>query len=88
MADQKLSELSFATGASSSDLLYVVAGGTSKKIAVSSLINTFSTSFTGKFVLPVLNSTSNAVTTTGSTFIHSVENKIRWFDGVTWQSIG
>ena len=37
MADSKLSELTTANGASSSDLLYVVQGATSKKIAVSSL---------------------------------------------------
>ena len=37
MADQKLSELTFATGAASSDLLYVVQGNTSKKIYASSL---------------------------------------------------
>ena len=37
MADSKLSELGLATGASSSDLLYVVVGNVSKKITVSSL---------------------------------------------------
>lgn len=88
MADQKLSELSYAIGAGPSDLLYIVQNTTSKKIAVSSLVNTLSTGFTTKLVLPVLASTSLAVATTGSTFIHSVENKIRWWDGVTWQSIG
>ena len=37
MADSKLSELTTASGASSSDLLYVVQGNTSKKISASSL---------------------------------------------------
>jgi hypothetical protein len=37
MADQKLSELSYVTTAGAGDLLYVVQGGYSKKIAVSSL---------------------------------------------------
>ena len=37
MADQKLSELSAATGASSSDSLYVVQSGVSKRITASSL---------------------------------------------------
>jgi len=42
MADQKLSELTFATGAVSSDLLYVVQGATSKKIAFSSVVSSIS----------------------------------------------
>jgi hypothetical protein len=37
MADSKLSELSYVTGLTSSDLLYVVQGGISNKIAASSL---------------------------------------------------
>jgi hypothetical protein len=37
MADSKLSELGLATGASSSDLLYVVQSNVSKKITASSL---------------------------------------------------
>jgi hypothetical protein len=37
MADQKLSELTYATGAVSSDLLYVVHAGISYKISASSL---------------------------------------------------
>ena len=37
MADSKLSELSYVTGLTSSDLLYVVQGGYSKKISASSL---------------------------------------------------
>lgn len=88
MADQKLSELTAATGVGPGDLLYVVQGITSKRIAVSSLSASLSTSFTQKLVLPVLSSTSVAVQTTGSTFIHATENKIRWWDGVDWQSIG
>ena len=87
MADQKLSELTFATGAGSSDLLYVVQGGTSKKIALSSVTATLSTSFTTKFVLPVFSSTSNAVATTGSVFIHSVEGVIKWYNGASWSSL-
>ena len=42
MADQKLSELTLATGAVSSDLLYVVQGATSKKIAFSSVVSSIS----------------------------------------------
>jgi hypothetical protein len=42
MADQKLSELTLATGAVSSDLLYVVQGATSKKIAFSSVLSSIS----------------------------------------------
>lgn len=87
MADQKLSELTTATGLTSSDLLYVVQGNTSKKVAVSSMIATFSTSMTNKFVLPVYSSTSNAVATTGSVFIHKVENVLKWYDGVNWNSL-
>ena len=37
MADQKLSELSYVTGLTSSDLVYVVQGGASHKISASSL---------------------------------------------------
>jgi|688.fasta_scaffold20651_13 hypothetical protein len=84
MADQKLSELTLATGAVSSDLLYVVQGATSKKIAFSSLAVSLSTAMTTRFVLPVFSSTSNATATTGSTFIHSVENKIYWYTGTGW----
>lgn len=39
MADQKLSELTLATGASSSDLLYIVQSNTSKRITVQNLAN-------------------------------------------------
>ena len=87
MADQKLSELTYATGAVSSDLLYVVQGATSKKIAVSSLARSLSTAMTTVFVLPVLTSTSNAVATTGSVFIHSVENVVKYYTGASWNNI-
>jgi hypothetical protein len=87
MADSKLSELTLATGAVSSDLLYVVQGATSKKIAVSSLARSLSTAMTTVFVLPVLTSTSNAVSTTGSVFIHSVENVVKWYNGTSWNNI-
>lgn len=87
MADSKLSELTYATGAVSSDLLYVVQGATSKKIAVSSLARSLSTAMTTVFVLPVLTSTSNAVATTGSVFIHSVENVVKYYTGASWNNI-
>jgi hypothetical protein len=87
MADSKLSELTYATGAVSSDLLYVVQGATSKKIAVSSLARSLSTAMTTVFVLPVLTSTSNAVSTTGSVFIHSVENVVKYYTGTAWNNI-
>lgn len=88
MADSKLSELTYATGAVSSDLLYIVQGGsTSKKIAVSSLARSLSTAMTTVFVLPVLTSTSNAVATTGSVFIHSVENAVKYYTGTAWNNI-
>jgi hypothetical protein len=87
MADQKLSELTLTTGAVSSDLLYVVQGATSKKIAFSSLARSLSTAMTTVFVLPVHTTTSNAVATTGSVFIHSAENVVKWYDGVTWNNI-
>jgi hypothetical protein len=87
MADSKLSELTFATGAVSSDLLYVVQGATSKKIAVSSLARSLSTAMTTVFVLPVLTTTSNAVATTGSVFIHSVENVVKYYTGAAWNNI-
>ena len=87
MADQKLSELTYATGAVSSDLLYVVQGNTSKKIAFSSLAVSLSTAMTTKFVLPTFASTSNAVATTGSTFIHTIENKLYWYNGTSWATI-
>ena len=87
MADSKLSELTLATGAASSDLLYVVQGATSKKITVSSLARSLSTAMTTVFVLPVLTSTSNAVSTTGSVFIHSVENAVKWYNGTSWNNI-
>lgn len=87
MADSKLSELTYATGAVSSDLLYVVQGSTSKKIAVSSLARSLSTAMTTVFVLPVLTSTSNAVATTGSVFIHSVENVVKYYNGAGWYNI-
>lgn len=87
MADAKLSELGTATGASPSDLLYVVQSGVSKKISVSSLANSLSTANTLKLVLPVHASTSTAVQTTGSTIINSALNKIQWWDGTTWQTI-
>jgi hypothetical protein len=87
MADSKLSELTYATGAVSSDLLYVVQGSTSKKIAVSSLARSLSTAMTTVFVLPVLTSTSNAVATTGSVFIHSVENVVKYYTGASWNNI-
>lgn len=87
MADQKLSELTLATGAVSSDLLYVVQGATSKKIAFSSLARSLSTAMTTVFVLPVLSSTSNAIATTGSTFIHKTENVVKWYDGVNWNNL-
>jgi hypothetical protein len=87
MADSKLSELTYATGAVSSDLLYVVQGATSKKIAVSSLARSLSTAMTTVFVLPVLTSTSNAVSTTGSVFIHSVENVVKYYTGAAWNNI-
>jgi len=87
MADSKLSELTYATGAVSSDLLYVVQGTTSKKIAVSSLARSLSTAMTTVFVLPVLTSTSNAVATTGSVFIHSVENVVKYYTGASWNNI-
>jgi hypothetical protein len=87
MADSKLSELTYATGAVSSDLLYVVQGATSKKIAVSSLARSLSTAMTTVFVLPVLTSTSNAVATTGSVFIHSVENVVKYYTGAAWNNI-
>lgn len=84
MADQKLSELTYATGANPSDLLYVVQGGQSKKIAVSSLAKTLNSTV---LVLPVLSSTSNAVVTTGSTIINSSINAIQWYDGATWHTL-
>lgn len=87
MADSKLSELALATGAGPADLLYVVQGGVSKRIPVSSLVNTMSTSFTTKLVLPVMASTSTAVATTGSTIINSTLNKIQWYNGATWNTI-
>ena len=87
MADSKLSELTYATGAVSSDLLYVVQGTTSKKLSFSSLALSLSTAMTSRFVLPVLTSTSNAVATTGSTFIHSVENKLYWYTGTSWTTL-
>jgi hypothetical protein len=87
MADSKLSELALATGAGPADLLYVVQGGISKRISVSSLVNTMSTSFTTKLVLPVMASTSTAVATTGSTIINSTLNKIQWYNGATWNTI-
>jgi len=87
MADQKLSELTYATGVGPSDLLYVVQGNTSKKIALSSLAISLSTGNLTKFVLPVFTSTSNAVATTGSTFIHSTENKLYWYNGTSWATI-
>jgi hypothetical protein len=87
MADSKLSELTYATGAVSSDLLYVVQGATSKKIAVSSLARSLSTAMTTVFVLPVLTTTSNAVATTGSVFIHSVENVVKYYTGTAWNNI-
>ena len=87
MADSKLSELSYATGAVSSDLLYVVQGSTSKKLAVSSLARSLSTAMTTVFVLPVHTTTSNATATTGSVFIHSTENKVKWYDGADWNDI-
>lgn len=87
MADSKLSELTYATGAVSSDLLYVVQGSTSKKIAVSSLARSLSTAMTTVFVLPVHTSTSNAVATTGSVFIHSVENVVKYYTGASWNNI-
>ena len=43
MADSKLSELTYATTAGSSDLLYIVQSATSKKIAVSSLVSSIIT---------------------------------------------
>lgn len=87
MADSKLSELSYATGAVSSDLLYVVQGSTSKKLAVSSLARSLSTAMTTVFVLPVYTTTSNATATTGSVFIHSTEGVMKWYDGANWQDI-
>lgn len=87
MADQKLSELTTTSGLNPSDLLYVVQGATSKKVAVSSLTATFSTSMTGIFVLPTYSSTSNATATTGSVFIHSVEGVIKWYNGASWNSL-
>ena len=87
MADSKLSELTYATGAVSSDLLYVVQGATSKKIAVSSLARSLSTAMTTVFVLPVLKSTSNAVATTGSVSRHSVENVVKYYTGASWNNI-
>lgn len=44
MADSKLSELVSATGVGPSDLLYVVQGNSSKKVAVSSLAQSLATS--------------------------------------------
>ena len=88
MADQKLSELTYATGAVSSDLLYVVQGSTSKKIAVSSLARSLSTAMTTVFVLPVVSSTSVAIAVTGSTIIHTTLNKLQWYNGVDWVTVG
>lgn len=87
MSDAKLSELSTATGASPSDLLYVVQAGVSKKISVSSLADSLSTANTLKLVLPVYAGTSTAVQTTGSTIINSALNKIQWYDGTSWRTI-
>ena len=87
MADQKLSELSSATGAGSTDLFYVVQGDTSKKITLTNLALSLSTSMTQRFVLPVYTSTTQATATTGSVIINSALNKIQWYDGATWNTI-
>jgi hypothetical protein len=59
MADSKLSELTTATGASSSNLLYVVQNGQSKKISASSLA--------ASLLSGNLSNTSNANLLLGST---------------------
>lgn len=84
MADQKLSELSLATGVGPTDLLYVVQGGVSKKISVTSLAKTLNSSV---LVLPVLPDTSTAVVTTGSTIINTSINRIQWWNGTSWTTI-
>ena len=58
MADSKLSELTYATGAVSSDLLYVVHGGVSKKISASSL--------TASILSGTLSNTSQAILLLGN----------------------
>jgi hypothetical protein len=87
MADQKLSELTFATGAVSSDLLYVVQGNTSKKISVSSLTRSLSTAFTTVLVLPVYTTSTVAVAVTGSTIINTTLNAFQWYNGTSWVTI-
>ena len=87
MADQKLSELTFATGASSSDLLYVVQGGISKKISFTSLALSLSTAMTTKFVLPVFTDTSAAVATTGSVIINTSIPALQFYNGTSWTTL-
>lgn len=63
MADSKLTELSSATGAGTSDLLYIVQNSSSKKIAVSSLALSLSTSIAS---LQIAAGTVATATSTGT----------------------
>lgn len=87
MADSKLSELTTANGASSSDLLYVVQNGQSKKIAFSSLTRTIATSMTTVLVLPVYTTSTAAIAVTGSTIINTSLNAFQWYNGTSWVTI-
>jgi hypothetical protein len=62
MADSKLSELSYVTGLTSSDLVYVVQGATSKKISASSL--------TASILSGNLSNTSKATLLLGNTDVN------------------
>lgn len=63
MADQKLSELSAATGASSSDSLYIVQAGASKRISAQNLASSL-TNLSGSIFITI--NSSVTVTSAGT----------------------